>query len=79
MTDINELKDEELEKVNGGADPKEIMEKANNTPCEIFVEIDDDVYAWRAATYVADYTGGTFVHVMYKGVLTTVSTGNIRF
>ena len=79
MTDINELKDEELEKVNGGANPEDIMKKANNTPCEILVEVDDDVYVWRAATYVADYQGGTFVHVMYKGVLTTVSTGNIRF
>ena len=79
MTDIRELKDEELENVNGGITENRALVQTEDRNCQVYVKNADGTYSWTYGRFIAGYTGGGFANVRVGGEVLSIALENIDF
>lgn len=79
MSDIKELKEEELEKVNGGITEHRALDQTENRYCQVYIQNADGTYSWVNGRFIAGYTGGGYADVKVNGEILSVPLANIDF
>ena len=79
MSSIKELKDDELEQVNGGITESRALCQTEQRNCQVYIKNADGTYSWVYGRFIPDYTGGGIANVKVGNDVLSISLEYIDF